>query len=276
MSVINQPFDNAKIEKLKNFLEDMAAKGQPRPYEIYVDNLRVVPKTENPDDFEGYEQYMDGNTAQLKIVIFGSSASPRNEKYCFDVQKEKEKPLNGLGEVDSLIQDRLDARDREHAMADLNKELSATKQQLEESEEYAESLEQQIQDLKEGKYKKNIQWGELASVAVESMLRRNAQLFAKIPGGEALAGLIEQDNLEKKQLAVSGSPDSKASFQKKPDAAAHLTPEHLQYIPMIEQLYKDFDDAQFQTVIQIIGKFTEDPGQLQTVAELLNIQTPSL
>ena len=40
MPVSNEKFDQLKIDKLKHFLEDMAAKGNPRPYEIFVDNLK--------------------------------------------------------------------------------------------------------------------------------------------------------------------------------------------------------------------------------------------
>lgn len=47
MAITNDNFDQLKIDKLKYFLEDMAQKNQPRPYEIFVDTLKVVPKTED-------------------------------------------------------------------------------------------------------------------------------------------------------------------------------------------------------------------------------------
>jgi hypothetical protein len=44
MPVTNDKYDQLKIDKLKHFLEDMASKGQAKPFEIFVDNLKVVPK----------------------------------------------------------------------------------------------------------------------------------------------------------------------------------------------------------------------------------------
>jgi hypothetical protein len=41
MPVTNDKYDQLKIDKLKHFLQEMAAKGQPRPFEIFVDNLKM-------------------------------------------------------------------------------------------------------------------------------------------------------------------------------------------------------------------------------------------
>jgi hypothetical protein len=55
MPITNEKYDQLKIDKLRHFLMEMAAKGQVRPYEIFVDGLKVVPKTEDPKDFDNYE-----------------------------------------------------------------------------------------------------------------------------------------------------------------------------------------------------------------------------
>ena len=97
MPVNNENFDQLKIDKLKHFLEDMAAKGQARPYEIFVDALKVVPKTEDPKDFDSYEYYMNEDTEKIRILIYNSNLSPRNDQYSFFVQKNKhDKGMNGL------------------------------------------------------------------------------------------------------------------------------------------------------------------------------------
>ncbi len=100
MPVTNDKYDQLKIDKLKHFLEDMAGKGHARPYEIFVDNLKVVPKTEDITGFDNYEYYMNEDTEKVRILIYNSAATPRNDQYCFYVQQNKqEKPVSGLGEV---------------------------------------------------------------------------------------------------------------------------------------------------------------------------------
>ena len=154
MPVTNDKYDQLKIDKLKHFLEDMASKGQAKPYEIFVDNLKVVPKTEDPKDFDSYEFYMNEDTEKIRILIYNSNLSPRNDQYCFYVQQNKqEKSANGLGDLDGIIQEKLNARDKEYELNRLKVELEEAKQQLEEAEEYADKLEQQLEDAKSNKYK---------------------------------------------------------------------------------------------------------------------------
>jgi hypothetical protein len=239
MPVTTEKFDQVKIEKLKHFLEDMAGKGNPRPYEIFVDNLKVVPKTEEAKDFDNYEYYVNENTEKLRILIYNSPASPRNDQYCFLLQNNQlHKSVNGLGEIDSII--------------------------------HAEQLQSQIEDQKKNKFKLgNINLGELASVAVEGMIRRNPQLLTKIPGGEALAGIIEQDNLEKETKQLPDEKETQASFQKVAPTAA-VTEEQQRYIMFLQQLDVALTEEQMQATLQILNQFVQHPDKISIVADLLN------
>lgn len=275
MPVTHQKFDQFKIEKLKGFLEDMTAKGQPRMYEIFVDSLKVVPKTEDISQFENYEQYMDEDTEKVRILIYNSHLSNRNDQYCFILQSGKpNKPVNGLGEIDTILQEKLAARDREHEMDSLRKELETTREQLQDAETEAEDLRQELEAVKAGKERKQIKGIEIMSVILEGFVRRNTQLLQKIPGAEALAGLIEQDNWEKSGLAVPAPPVAEASFQKKQDDTGPLSPEQLRYLGTLQQLEAAFQQPELVTVMQVIARFAEEPAMLATVSELLNIKNP--
>lgn len=258
-------YDQFKVEKLKNYLQDMADQQQPRPFEIFVDMLKVVPKTSDPNKFDNYEHYIDENTELLRIVIYNTDASPRNEKHVFRLKKSNEE---GLGEIETIIHDKLAARDREHEANAVRNELDATKQKLSEAEDYIDDLQTQLEEVKNSK--KQFTLGEIASYILEGLVRRNTHLLTKLPGGEALAGIIEQDNLEKNQLAVPS--DQLASFQKKEDTG-QVKQEHLQFLPFLEQLVNTFSPNDLHTVIQIIEKLSADPHLLKPIAELLNIKT---
>jgi len=269
MPVTNDKYDQLKIDKLKHFLEEMAAKGNARPFEIFVDNLKVVPKTEDPKDFDNYEYYMNEDTEKIRILIYNSRHTPRNDQYCYYVQQNKqERPLNGLGDIDNIIQEKLSARDREHEMTQLKTELEETKKQLEEAEEYAEVLEKQLEESKNNKYKLGkLDLVELGGVVLENLAVRNSPMLEKI----GLGGLFGANN---PQLEQSKSEETEASFQKKTNDTGELKPEHLQYIPVLQQLDNAFDTPNLEIVMQVLGKFSEEPAQLKTVAELLNIQIP--
>ncbi len=266
MPVINESYDQLKIDKLKHFLEEMAAKGHARPFEIFVDSLKVVPKTEDPKDFDNYEYYMNENTEKIRILIYNTSLSPRNDQYCFYVQQQKQhqQAPNGLGEIDHIIQEKLSARDREHEMARLQTELEETKKQLEESEEYAEELERQLEESKCNKYKLGkLDLVELGGVVLERLAVKNSPALEKIGLGGLLASNGQAEN--------SPSEETQVSFQKKSGEDSELKPECLQYIPWLQQLDAAFDQPQLEIVMQVLGKFSEEPSKLNTVAELLNI-----
>ena len=275
MPVNNENFDQLKIDKLKHFLEDMSGKGQARPYEIFVDSLKVVPKTEDPKDFESYEYYMNEDTEKIRILIYNTNLSPRNDQYNFFVQKNKhDKAMNGLGEIDNIIQEKLAARDKEYEYSRLKEELEEIKVQLEEAEEYSETLVAELDDLKKNRFKLgNFNMGEFASLALEGIVRRNPQMLLKIPGGEALAGLIEQDNADQRKTpAISQVPEGEVSFQKKSGAGEPLNEEQKRYAAFLSQLEQTFNEAQLADVMLIIQRLAEEPAKLTAVKQLLKIE----
>ena len=275
MPVTNDNYDQLKIDRLRHFLESQAEKGMPKPFEIFVDNLKVVAKTDDPKEFDSYEYYMNEDTEKVRILIYNSNLSPRNDQYCFLVQKNiGSKSLNGLGEIESIVQEKLAARDREYELNRLKEELQATKQELEETEEYANKLEKEIQNLKENKFKlKNIDLGELVSVAAEGIIRRNPQFLTKLPGGEALAGIIAQDNQEQqiKMLQQRAEPQPEATFKAKEENSPQVSEEELRQLAFLNQILSHFDEQQVDVFNVLLAKLAEEPAKLREVATILNI-----
>jgi hypothetical protein len=276
MPVTTEQYDQLKIDKLKHYLETQAGKGHAVPFEMFVDNLRVVPRTEDPKEFDNYEFYMNEDTEKLRILIYGYGMSPRNDQYCFMVQKNKlDKGLNGLGEIENIVQEKLAARDREHEMNRLREEIQTAKEELEEAEEYAEKLEKEIEYMKANKFKlKNLDMGEFASIALEGMLRRNPQIFTKIPGGEALAGLIAQDNKEQEaRLLQQHQPvtEPEATFQKKEENGPQLSEIEIRQLAFLNQLQEGFDAKQVEVFNIVLGRLAAEPAKLEEIATLFSI-----
>lgn len=271
MPVTNDVYDQLKIDKLKHFLEAQAEKGQAKPFEIFVDNLKVVARTEDPKDFDSYEFYMNEDTEKVRILIYNSNLSPRNDQYCFMVQRNKvEKSLNGLGEIEGIIQEKLAARDREYEMNKIREELELTKQELEETEEYVEKLEKEIAYMKENKFKLgNINVAEFASIALEGIVRRNPQMLTKFPGGEALAGFIQQDNLEKERL-LSQPPAQESSVKFEKETTPDITQEEKRQLSMLRKFEKSFTKEQAEMFNEVLSAMVEEPSIIPTILEFIN------
>jgi len=276
MAITSETYDQLKIDKLKLYLQTQADRNAARFYEIYVDNLKAVHKTNDIQEFDSYEDYMTEDTDRIRILVYSTnSQSPRNDQYVYRMKKPEEQKnfvqqqgLSGI-EIESRMEEKLQTHRERWEHEALVKELEQTKQQLKESEEYAEKLVAELQEYRSKKlHWGNVNLGELASVVVEGIVRRNPQMVAKLPGGEALAGIIEQDN--KERGTTTPTQETEVSFKKKSDAP-ELSEEEKGYLNFMRGIAESFDDEEIVILTQVITKLEEDTTQLKPVAELLNI-----
>lgn len=276
MAITSETYDQLKIDKLKLYLQTQADRNAARYYEIYVDNLKAVHKTNDIQEFDSYEDYMTEDTDRIRILVYSTNAqSPRNDQYVYRMKKHEEQKtvvqqqgLSGI-EIESRMEEKLQTHRERWEHEALVKELEQTKQQLKESEEYAEKLAAELQEYRSKKlHWGNVNLGELASVVVEGIVRRNPQMVAKLPGGEALAGIIEQDN--KERGTTTPTQETEVSFKKKSDTP-ELSDEEKGYLNFMRGIAESFDDEEIVILTQVITKLEEDTTQLKPVAELLNI-----
>ncbi|HJV19388.1 MAG TPA: hypothetical protein VJ552_05865 [Sediminibacterium sp.] len=258
-------YDPVKIDKLRHLLEDMSQRGQARFYEIFVDNLKVVPKTDLIDGFDCYEFYIGEDTEKLRIVIYDSASSPRNNQYVFTIKASPQANANSLNGMDNIIQEKLAAREKEYELGRTKAELEGTKKQLQEAEEYVTQLEEQLELAKSNKYKLgNLDLVELGGLALENLARKNSSLLGKI-------GLGGFDTKEDEEIPEELNLPS-TSFRKKttpePPVEEHA---YMVYAPVLESLEQAFNPDELTLVMQILQRLSEMPQQLPTVAELLNL-----
>lgn len=286
MALFEDTYDALKIEKLKQSLQKQSDLGKPQYFEIYVDGLKAVPKTNDMNEFDNFENFMLEDTEKIRILVYTTSAvSPRNDQFTYRLKKQKEETpivpvtntLNGV-DIEARIDEKMKQQRQQWEHELLKKELDQTKKQLKESEEYAEKLEGEILDLRSKKsHLGNVNLGEVASVALEGIVRRNPHWLTSIPGGEGLAGIIEADTREKqKGLLKSSEPEPEITFKKKEETpvqdAVVLSEEDKAYIQFMRGIAEAFDETEITLLTHIIQKLEEDTTQLRPVAELLNVK----
>jgi predicted RNase H-like nuclease (RuvC/YqgF family) len=145
------------------------------------------------------------------------------------------------------------------------KEIQELKAKLTDAEEYITTLENSVEDLKTNGTKAKAGWGEIASVALEGIIRRNPQLLTAIPGGEALAGILSESP---QQNAIEDTPQSEVSFQPKTESASTST-ENSERLIVIKMIQDNFDPVQLAKVWEILKELSENPDSIQPVLELL-------
>ena len=270
-----EKYDVAKIEQLKMFLEQNAERGKPRYYEIFVDNLRVIEKTNDVAEFDSFQNFMNEDTRLIKILLYSSSEeSPRNDKFIYRVKdddsKSKEQGLSGV-EVTERIQTVLQMEKEKWDNNLIKKELEEAEERIDELEKYSGQLEAKIIELKQNQNKLGgIHLGEIAGVALEALLRNNTQLLSKYPLTKGLAGVIEQDNKQKLNLenntTSSSTQDTEVTFS----AAEETSEAEKELSKMLREIMLAFSgEGEFSNVMNILTEMAGNKPLIQSTLQFI-------
>ncbi len=265
MPTITSIYDPQKIEKIKNFLSGLTLRNQPRPYEIFVDTFKVVPKTDDIEQFDLYEEYMDGDTRTITIKIYHTVGSPKNDQHIFRINSDamSGQELAGIERMEQIVSEKLDAKDREYEAKRNVELLEEYRKKLEDADEYIDTLEERLDIAQSDRYKlKGFDLVEFGSIVLSRLAEKNADVLH----GLGMGGLFRKDMpQEVPQLAP---PQGSASFQKKKDMAGS-DEKQLRHLATLQQLESIFNEQQMVGVIGILNHLMEHPGKIETVTALL-------
>lgn len=282
--ITTERYDPVRIERIRHFLESSAEKGKPKFYEIFVDNLKAVDKTDDTGSFDEYKMYVDDNTQMIKILIYTSTENcPRNDKFIFAVrnpqEEKKQEQLNGIeiqSKIDTAIQQE---RERNHALQ-LQKELEETKSKLEDAEEYADALEEKLanfqQEFQQYKAKRigisEMNTGKLVGYATGYMIKSYPSLVQKIPMLSTLSGFLTDDAELPDQLegTVDTNAENTATFSKMSESGVNPYPdeETKNKLAFFKEMEEAFTNPQLQQVVDIIKGMVLQPDQINAVYSL--------
>lgn len=281
-------FDQQKIDRLKNHLESQAKKGYPKYYEIFVDSLKAVPKTDEPEEFEDYENYMTVNTYQVKVVIYNSGNSPRNDQYVFSLNAKNSKealdigldgvPLQMLTKADMIDlkvkRDNYLAESRQ--IKELRDEIDGLEKELESREEYITILENAIERAKaNGNKIGGIDIGQVLGSGVGYLLKNNAKSLSEIPGLGGIVNMFTQTPDSAKLTDPTPPEQTQASFSKKATGGdeeappVNLTEEEKQLLILFKNIRKNLEEEEFFDLLEVIDRLSINKEHLPKVLSIL-------
>jgi hypothetical protein len=267
-----EKYDPKKVERLEEHLRLYYDKGQPIDFEIIVDGFKVVRRTSDPNMFAMYENFVDADTKSIEILLYTGSSN-NNDKRIFYFGEPPKEGLSGV-EIDTRVDEQVERRLKEREYDDLkikNKELLAD---IKELEEEVEQLEKDKAALEASQSPLKGVLGEVGSSFVESFIRRNPSVVKSIPGGEALAGLIESDNKKREHEEKNPLPEPEVSFQSKSNGnpGASLSDEDQSAITFVSQLKAQFSKDEFDKILLILQTLAEDKSKIELIINHVNIK----
>ena len=270
-----QKYIPSRVDALRDSLKLDTEAGKPRYYEIRLDDLSVVPRCNDFSKFESYKNDFFDEAKTLDIFIY--STHPDNfkgKKHRFILKEEVATPMKqelSGAEVHAQINAAI-TLERERFVAERTKEeLEKTKAELKEAEEHIKKIEAENLVFKGKKMLwGNVNLAEALGLITESVLRRNTHVIAKLPGGKALAGVIEQDNKES-GFQLKDVEDANVTFEKTNSDKQNLTEDQQKFLQIMAALEETFDDNELLLVMQILNRLLTKTTDLKTIAELLEI-----
>lgn len=274
MAAEYKTYDPSEIESIRMMLEAEAKEGRQLCFEIKVNGFTRVHKTNKVERFEELHNFLNENTKELVISVFPDANSNRKEWYKYKMNAVAES-LNG-NDMEAKISERMKQFEDKIAMQRTEEKLNDTEKKLEQAELYIDILEDK---LEEQKTKPNhigaFDLAKLASSTIEGIAVHYPKVLDKVPVLNGIAKVIQDEN-KARPAQLNGGFEGDVSFKTK----SKTEPEEIEHDEAIKQLSdfiaEHFDQDQKQMLGAVIVALGENPSQLKTVAELLNIDLTAL
>ena len=268
-----EKYSPEEVERIYEYLSVYHEKDQPIQYEIIVDNFKAVRRTDDLSMFNVFEKFVKPKTKSVEFILY-TGTSNNNDKYMLYFGEDEQRGLSGL-EVEKRIQDGIDKEKKGWEFEQLRKENQDLKSEVNEQDKEIDQLEKEIDRLEKEKEDLIAKQsplkglvGELGAGVIEAIVRRNPKTIAKIiPGGESLAGLLDQEAREREETpAIS---EAEVVFTPKSNSAPTVKEEDKETLQLLTQIRQVFSEEEYDKVMDILDALLTDKTKISTIHEML-------
>lgn len=280
MSIIKEKYSSNRINLLHQMLLNDAEQGHPRDYDIKVDELKVIQRTDDPERFFSHEEFVQPETGCITVNIYdgNSRRCTKYQLYFGDVQSTASSST--LSGIDNTIKEKIGNERKQWEYDLMKKEKEALAKKIGEAEEYIEELQEKLGDLNQElatlKNKRvglaEMNAGRLLGFATDYLVKNHPAITRKIPLLSGLSGLLTDGDVESDTITGTGNDNapSSVSFSKKETSESPKYDEVTERkLAFIEGMEEAFTEPQLNKAIEIIQALVAQPQQLDIVHGLL-------
>lgn len=217
-------YNSENLNRLKLWLGDMKNQGHTKFYEVLVDGMRVIYKTENLERFNEYLNWINNKTKSMRVMVYNTKNSHRSQVFEFRTENfiegvsEKLYPTRqrklSEEEIEKRVQEAVLEKQKNQAFAELHKQNKELTKRLLDAEEHIQKQESELNVFKSKK----------GDFDFESLLTMLALKFGDNPAvKEQLSSFESVFKGEKREESNSGEVEGSVTFRKKPDPAKATT-----------------------------------------------------
>ncbi|MDZ4793081.1 MAG: hypothetical protein SGI83_02280 [Bacteroidota bacterium] len=245
------------VETIYKMMQNHVQSGRKPQYEIYVDNLPIVPRTDNLNLFETYSQHIGSDSRELKIVVY-QGKSNHNDKYLFRMGEETPMPQQSMGgfenqSFEGILSQRLMEAEQRWEQTRLQEKMEGLGKELVENEKYI--------DLLEGKIKKFESEAKASTFADILGAFGGRFVDATLQNSPKIQQMLGLGNLDNKVATTSLAEGASVSFRPKGSEDA--------YTKITDQMRKDFTPEEFKILSQVIYYLSKQKEDLTSIHSMI-------
>jgi len=277
--IANEKYEQRKIDRLLDYLRIYQEKGKPIDFEIIVDGFKAVRRTSDLEMFTMYENYVDADSKSVEFILYTGNSN-NNDKHIFHFGNvPKNETLGGI-DVQEQIRSGVSEQMREFHYQRLEEKNRELEKEVKELEKEVDELEKQNAELQAASSPLSGILGNVGASVLETLIKRNPKIIASIPGGESLAGLLENGD---SALTEPAEENSTVSFKAKKQSTAEeenskatpaaISEEDQHAIMFVNQLKSQFTRQEFNKIVAILQELAKDKAKFDQVLNQLNIKS---
>lgn len=267
MDTVEQTYDPASLDNIKLVLAMSYESGRPQSFEIEVDGLRVVQRTQVLEMFDTYKKFIHPNTRKVIVTVYRGVKTPAATKHVFVREKESTDALGNLQqhavapqpgylsgtEVKQMMQDMLEKERMNNRIVQLEEKLEDRDKKIKEAEEYIAKLQTGINTLKQERDSKN-------SAMIDKLVD-----IAKNPPDWVKLIILKNSKGEKQELSGNETKEEKALSISEADK---------RHISVLRKMEETLEEEDLHAMMIINDKLIDEPKLIPDVADLLDISLP--
>lgn len=270
MSFDKIPYDKQRLEAFRIRLENYGKAGEPISYSVSIDDIDIIPRTEDATLFGSIYELLDSKTQSLCVSEYvGETRNRKTTCFMFtNAQSAQTGTLNGIetNQPVQTIEERVQ-RQVEHA---------TLKQNYDRTQRENQTLKQQLSVVldKSDEQEKRIKELEYENEELKNLTDENSQNNILLTlGREALEKWLGT-NTKKAEGPLSGTPQNEQqqdqkeqSEQERNEGPTHIAVPENEYndYKFFSTLIQKFDPVKRGLVSQLVTHLSEHPEQIEEV-----------
>ncbi|HXU26797.1 MAG TPA: hypothetical protein VN698_06160 [Bacteroidia bacterium] len=252
-------YETGKIRLLFQTIEHAFKTDNKQDYEISVDGYKVVPRTNDPERFNDYEEFVNADTENISVKMFkGNSAS--NDKFFFHIKGVPQKTETLQGIPDGMTVSEWEAKQKEKILRDirydeLEKENAELREEVAEKDNTIAELTQNVELAKQGRLSS---MSEIGMGILEKIIK-SPKMQEQFPVLRGFAGVSSEEGNPNNSAEQNAGFKRKGETENETKEVVELTESERRYLMLVRDLQKYLSPFQLTGVMQIIDMLTQYP-----------------